>query len=251
MAQRNRRDTPPRSRRSTSPPATAGFERRSPAQLAAVRDRVQEIIEPVLTGAGYDLEDLTVRQAGRRHQLRITVDGDGGVSLDVIADLSRAIADALDAAEAQGQEVVPGEYQLEVSSPGVDRPLTEPRHWRRAVGRMVSVKVHGAMVTGRLTAADATGVTLEIAEKKSVRAKTYPLAELGPGHVQIEFNRLDEVSDDDLAEFDDSSDESRDDPNDDSDDPSDDSSDDPRDDRNGSDGDFEDEGADDEDVEEQ
>jgi ribosome maturation factor RimP len=233
MAQRNRRDTPPRSRDPHPPrgtdgkhPADSGFERRSPAQLAAVRERVQDIIEPVLAGAGYDLEDLAIRQTGRRHQLRIAVDGDGGVSLDVIADLSRAIADALDAAEASGQEVVPGEYQLEVSSPGVDRPLTQPRHWRRAVGRLVSVKVHGGMVTGRLTAADATGVTLEIAEKKAVRAQSYPLAELGPGHVQIEFNRLDDVSDDDLVAFDDTDTEPH-------------------------DGDFEDEGADDEDVEEQ
>jgi ribosome maturation factor RimP len=195
---------------------------------------VQEIIEPVLTDAGYDLEDLAVRQTGRRHQLRITVDGDGGVSLDVIADLSRAVADALDAAEAGGQEVIPGEYQLEVSSPGVDRPLTQPRHWRRAVGRMVSVKAGGGMVTGRLTAADAAGVTLEIAEKKAVRTQTYPLAELGPGHVQIEFHRLDEVSDDDLVAFEDDDLGAAGDT-----------------DGEPHDGDFEDEGADDEDVEEQ
>jgi ribosome maturation factor RimP len=208
MAQRNRRDTPRARDRSrngdhgTPDTRTAGFERRSPAQLSAVRERVQEIIEPVLAGAGYDLEDLAVRQTGRRHQLRITVDGDGGVNLDVIADLSRAIADALDEAEAGGQEVIPGEYQLEVSSPGVDRPLTLPRHWRRAVGRMVSVKVPGgALVTGRLTAAGATGVTLEIPERKSVRTQTYPLSELGPGHVQIEFHRLDEISDEDLVEI--------------------------------------------------
>jgi ribosome maturation factor RimP len=89
-----------------------------------------------------------------------------------------------------------------VSSPGVDRPLTLPRHWRRAVGRMISVKVQGGpQVTGRVTAADTAGVTLEIAEKKAVRTQTYPLAELGPGHVQIEFHRLDEISDDDLAEI--------------------------------------------------
>lgn len=233
MAQRNRRTTPPRSRDSrptrgadTKHAADSGFERRSPAQLAVVRERVQEIIEPVLAGAGYDLEDLAVRQTGRRHQLRITVDGDGGVSLDVIADLSRAIADALDEAEADGREVIPGEYQLEVSSPGVDRPLTQPRHWRRAVGRLVSVKVQGGMVTGRLTAADAVGVTFEIAEKKTIRTQTYPLADLGPGHVQIEFHRLDEVADEDLVAFEDTDGEPH-------------------------DGDFEDEGADDEDVEEQ
>jgi len=247
MAQRNRRDTPPRPRdrsgagtadhkRDRVPDHKTGFEHRSPVQLTAVRERVQAIIEPVLNGAGYDLEDLTIRQTGRRHQLRVTVDGDGGVNLDVIADLSRAIADALDEAEASGQEVVPGEYQLEVSSPGVDRPLTLPRHWRRAVGRMVSVKVPGgALVTGRLTAADATGVTLEIAEKKTVRVRAYPLAELGPGHVQIEFHRLDEISDEDLVEI-----------------PDDDADSDDAGDAGDADGDADgDEGAADEDVEEQ
>jgi ribosome maturation factor RimP len=193
MAQRSRRSVPP------GPPPPA---RTSPARLTAIRENVRDLIEPVLAEAGYDLEDLSVRQIGRRHQLRVTVDGDGGVNLDIMADLSRAIADALDEAEESGPEVIAGEYQLEVSSPGVDRPLTLPRHWRRAAGRLVSVKVRdGAQVTGRVIAAGETEVTLEIADKKTVRTETFPLADLGPGHVQIEFNRLDEISDDDLEEI--------------------------------------------------
>jgi ribosome maturation factor RimP len=208
MAQRSRR---------SAPPSAPAVPRRSPAQLAEVRERVREVIEPVLAKAGYDLEDLGVRQVGRRHQLRVTVDGDAGVTLDTIADLSRAIADALDAAEESGEEIVPGEYQLEVSSPGVDRPLTLPRHWRRAMGRLVAVKIHAdaradsaqktdKQVTGRVLAADETSVTLEIAEKKSVTTQTFALDRLGPGRVQIEFNRLDEISDEDLEEIADSDD---------------------------------------------
>jgi len=211
MAQRSRR---------SAPPSVPAAPHRSPAQLAQVRDRVRELIEPLLDKAGYDLEDLAVRQVGRRQQLRVTVDGDGGVSLDTIADLSRLVADALDAAEEAGEEIIPGEYQLEVSSPGVDRPLTLPRHWRRAVGRLVAVKVHAPaapaqpqqpgqkskhsadrQVTGRVLAADETSVTLEIAEKKSVTNQTFALEQLGPGRVQIEFHRLDEISDDDLEEI--------------------------------------------------
>jgi len=214
MAQRSRR---------SAPPSVPAVPRPTPAQLGAIRDRVRELIEPVLSKAGYDLEDLGVRQVGRRYQLRVTVDGDGGVSLDTIADLSRAVADALDVAEESGGEIVPGEYQLEVSSPGVDRPLSLPRHWRRAVGRLVAVKVHGdasakdstqktdKQVTGRVLAADETSVTLEIAEKKSVTTQTFALDRLGPGRVQIEFHRLDEISDDDLQEFADSDDDSGDD----------------------------------------
>ncbi|MEV0270829.1 ribosome maturation factor RimP [Hamadaea sp. NPDC050747] len=209
MAQRSRR---------SAPPSVPAVPRRTPAQLAETRERVRDLIEPVLTKAGYDLEDLGVRQVGRRHQLRVTVDGDGGVNLDTIADLSRAVADALDAAEESGDEIVPGEYQLEVSSPGVDRPLTLPRHWRRSVGRLVAVKIQGdptatenaqktdKQVTGRVLAADETSVTLELAEKKSVTTQTYALDRLGPGRVQIEFNRLDEISDEDLEEIADSDD---------------------------------------------
>ncbi|NUT35644.1 MAG: ribosome maturation factor RimP [Hamadaea sp.] len=212
-----------RSRRSASPGAHAVAQRPS-VDLAHVRDQVRELIEPVLGASGHDLEDLKVRQVGRRHQLQITVDGDGGVTLDTIADLSRAVADRLDQAEEAGEVVFPGEYQLEVSSPGVDRPLTLPRHWRRATGRLVAVKVHapgGAagetpgggtsakkskqsgdrQVTGRVLAADETSVTLEIAEKKSTVTETFALADLGPGRVQIEFSRLDEISDEDLEEI--------------------------------------------------
>ena len=86
-------------------------------------------------------------------------------------------------------------YQLEVSSPGVDRPLTLPRHWRRNIGRLVKV---GPMV-GRVVGVDDAGVMFEVAGEKTAVAH----ADLGPGRVQVEFNRLDEVSDQDLAAFDD------------------------------------------------
>ena len=98
-----------------------------------------------------------------------------------MAVVSRAISDALDAAEESDGEVLAGEYQLEVSSPGVDRPLTEPRHWRRNVGRLVAVDG----IIGRLTAADDEGVVLD--------GREIGYADLGAGKVQIEFKRLDEA----------------------------------------------------------
>ncbi len=92
------------------------------------------MVEPVVGAAGYDLEDLTVSRAGRRHVVRVLVDGDGGLDLDAVADVSRAVSARSTPPRRRGGEIVAGEYQLEVSSPGVDRPLTLPRHWRRNVG---------------------------------------------------------------------------------------------------------------------
>jgi ribosome maturation factor RimP len=149
-------------------------------------------VEPVVGRAGFDLEDLTVSRAGRRHVLRITVDTDGGVGHDELGDLSRAISAGLDAAESggdgqRGGELIAGSYTLEVSSPGVDRPLTLPRHWRRNVGRLVRVSVGGATLTGRVTAADDAGVTFTV----DGQTRTVAHGDLGSGRVQVEFNRPD------------------------------------------------------------
>ena len=142
---------------------------------------LRRVLEPVVTDAGYDLEDLVVTPAGRRRLVRIVVDRDGGVSLDDVADVSRAASEALDAAD---DMVGNAPYVLEVTSPGVDRPLTEPRHWRRNVGRLVTVHLReGEPRTGRLTAATDGDITLDGAEE--------PLALDGvvKGVVQVEFKR--------------------------------------------------------------
>jgi ribosome maturation factor RimP len=151
-------------------------------------DAVRAVIAPVISGAGYDLEQVAVTKAGRRHVVRVTIDGDDGVGSGVIGDLSRKISRTLDEAEEAGGEIIPGEYVLEVSSPGVDRPLTEARHWRRNVGRLVKVKVGEQQVTARISAAGHDEVVLEVAGDRL----TVPLAELGPGRVQLEFERKDE-----------------------------------------------------------
>ncbi|MET7833927.1 ribosome maturation factor RimP [Micromonospora sediminicola] len=190
--------------RATRPTGPSGRPRRSDGprgadrggaprgDLAARRTRLREVIEPVVTAAGYDLEDLSVSRAGRRHVVRVIVDADGGINLDAVADVSRAVSAALDAAEEAGGDIVAGEYQLEVSSPGVDRPLTLPRHWRRNVGRLVKVTVRSEagdrQLTGRVTAADDERVELE----SDAGPVTHAYAELGPGRVQVEFSRLDD-----------------------------------------------------------
>jgi ribosome maturation factor RimP len=162
---------------------------------AVRRERVRDVVEPVVAAAGYDLEDLALSRAGRRYLVRVVVDADGGVSLDDIADVARAVSAALDAAEESAGELIDGEYALEVGSPGVDRPLTLPRHWRRNVGRLVRVQARpesgDRQLTGRVLAADDAGVALDVSGER------WDLAydRLGPGHVQIEFSRLDEVAD--------------------------------------------------------
>jgi ribosome maturation factor RimP len=178
-------------------------EQRIPAapriDLVAAKARVRQVIEPVVAAAGYDLEDLHVSRAGRRHVVRVLVDKDGGINLDDVAAVSRDISATLDDAEQHGGEVLAGEYQLEVGSPGVDRPLTLPRHWRRNRGRLVAVNG----LTGRVVDADDAGIVLDV--DGVPRSLTF--AELGPGRVQIEFKRLDEADFGDEDDDDDTDDE--------------------------------------------
>ncbi len=171
--------------------------------LVAARSRVRAVIEPVVVAAGFDLEDVNLSRAGRRHLVRVLVDADGGISLDDVAVVSREISQALDTADETQGEVLAGEYQLEVGSPGVDRPLTLPRHWRRNVSRLVTVTVAGRSLTGRVTAADETGVVLDV----DGRSTEIPYADLGPGKVQIEFKRLDEAVFPDEGDADDGEDD--------------------------------------------
>lgn len=160
---------------------------RSAAGSGVVRqkERLRAAVAPVVAAARYDLEELTVSRAGNRSVVRVVVDGDDGVSSDAVADISREISTALDAAEQAEGPLSRGGYTLEVSSPGIDRPLTRPRHWKRNRGRLVKVRVGEATRTGRIVAADDEGVRLDL--DGEVSDHRYP--DLGPGRVQIEFGR--------------------------------------------------------------
>jgi ribosome maturation factor RimP len=153
---------------------------------------LREIVEPVVAAAGYDVDGLALSRAGRRHLVRLTIDGDDGVSLDAVATVSRAVSAALDAAEAERGELFSGEYELQVSSPGVDRPLTQPRHWRRNVGRLVRVRAGDTQLAGRIMSVDESRVTLEV----DGAPREFGHDELGAGKVQIEFARLAAEDDD-------------------------------------------------------
>jgi len=162
-----------------------------------VATRLAGLVAPVVEAAGYDLEELVVTPAGRRSIVRVVVDRDAGVTLDDVAEVSRAVSTALDEHDG-GFGSAP--YVLEVTSPGVDRPLTEPRHWRRNTGRLVTVAVgpagSGEQVTARVLEVDGDGVTLAVeakgkpgAKKRPPTRRQVPWQELGTGRVQVEFGR--------------------------------------------------------------
>ena len=176
-------------------------------------DRLVRLLEPVVHAMNMDLEGIRVTAAGRRRVLRVVVDADGGVSLDDIALASRELSAKLDSSTEMGEQP----YTLEVSSPGVDRPLTQPRHWRRAIGRLVEVPLNqqtagqeiqtaghengngAATAEGRVVGSSERGVTLE----RDGEIREYQYADLGPGRVQVEFGHFDDsAGDDDLGEED-------------------------------------------------
>lgn len=152
---------------------------RGDRQKAALVD----LLTPVVEETGHDLEDVTVSQAGKRRVVRVVVDADGGVDLDAIAVISREVSAALDETDLLGGSP----YVLEVTSPGVDRPLTQPRHWRRAAGRLVKfTTAEGTEVQGRVLDADEERVRLDVAGDE----RAFPLSDVGPGRVQVEFRRI-------------------------------------------------------------
>jgi len=152
-------------------------------------ERVRALLTPALAALGLDLDGIALTTAGRRRLLRIFVDADGGVSLDQIAQASHAASDTLDASDLMGEQP----YVLEVSSPGVDRPLTEPRHWRRATGRLVKANLaDGSEVTGRVLVVDDTGAVLDF----SGGDRRVAFAEVTRARIEVEFARSNEALDD-------------------------------------------------------
>jgi ribosome maturation factor RimP len=148
----------------------------------ATRDRITAAVSPSLGDLGFDLEAVEVTPAGTRRLRRIAGARHGGVTLDDIAGATRAVSQAIDDADAMGE----APYTLEVTSRGVDRPLTMPRHWRRNHDRLVKVTTtEGESLTGRIGESDDQRVTLDVSGQP--RALAY--AEVAKALVQVEFNR--------------------------------------------------------------
>jgi len=148
--------------------------------------RLRAVVSAVVRRAGFDLEELTVIAAGRRRLVRVAIDRDGGVDLDSAAAVSRDISQELDAEG--GDEVLGGApYTLEVTSPGIGRPLTEARHFRRAAGRLVTVTLaDGGTLPARILRVDGDTVVL-LTGPDGLQQRSVPLAGISRAKVEVEF----------------------------------------------------------------
>lgn len=143
---------------------------------------ILDLLRGPLASSGLDIEAVEIATAGRRRMVRVLVDKDGGVTLDDIAESARSVSGLLDDSDVMGE----APYTLEVTSPGVDRPLTLPRHWRRNVDRLVKVaRTDGSTLTGRVKDADDAGATLEV----DGQAQTLMYDDVAKARVEVEFNR--------------------------------------------------------------
>ncbi|MER6999458.1 ribosome maturation factor RimP [Streptomyces sp. NPDC000410] len=153
-------------------------------------ERLRGLLEPLVSAADLDLEEIELSRAGRRRVLRIVVDSEEGVDLDACAELSRVISDKLDATDAMGED----EYQLEVTSPGAERPLKEHRHYVRAKGRLARFTLHeGGELVARILDLDDDGLDLEVPGVKGRKptARRVAFDEIAKARVEIEFSRKD------------------------------------------------------------
>ena len=146
--------------------------------------RARDTAESVCIAMGVDLEDCSIKQAGRREVVTVIVDKDGGIDLDEIARISFAISEELDAME----ELEEHPFVLEVSSPGTDRPLTEIRHWRRAISRLVNVSFTGDRDDLLIRVQEVEGELVRGTDAKE-NAVSFRVPEVDKAVIQIEFNR--------------------------------------------------------------
>ncbi|MGH3500494.1 MAG: ribosome maturation factor RimP [Nocardioidaceae bacterium] len=146
------------------------------------REELLEVLQQPLAAGGFDLEDVEISTAGRRRVVRVLVDTDAGVTLDDIAQATTQVSGLLDDSDVLGDNP----YTLEVTSPGTDRPLTQPRHWRRNIDRLVKVTTQaGETVTGRIIEADDEHATIAIEGSK----RDIAYREVVKARIEIEFNR--------------------------------------------------------------
>jgi ribosome maturation factor RimP len=155
----------------------------------AIKDQISELITPALQQAGYFLEDVNIVSPGNHRIVTVIVDGETALNLDQVTVASKLVSELMDEAPFMGETP----FTLEVTSPGIDRPLTLPRHFAKNVTRLLKVTQNdGAVITGRITSNTENDVTLSVAEKKETKEVVVALADIKRAVVEIEFNRKDE-----------------------------------------------------------
>ena len=122
------------------------------------KEEISAVITPALTSLGFYLEDLNITSAGRRSLLTVIVDGDKHLSLDEVTVATKAISEIVENIPSLGSTP----FTLEVTSPGIDRPLTKARHWQKNIERLVKVTtVDGNQILGRIKSATEDSVTVD------------------------------------------------------------------------------------------
>ena len=129
---------------------------------------------------GLDLEDVEIKSAGKHSIVQVSIDKDGGINLDEVAQISNQISEALDAKDVLGEKP----YTLEVGSPGIDRALTLPRHWRRNNGRLVEINFGSNSEISRIIESGEEKVSLEVKGK----TRSINFDKIDKAFIQVEFN---------------------------------------------------------------
>ncbi|WP_413767292.1 ribosome maturation factor RimP [Rhodococcus pyridinivorans] len=147
-------------------------------------ERIVELVSDLLAREGYDLEDVVVTAAGKHSTVRLLVDSDAGLGLDEAARLSRSVSEAFDGVSDFGESP----YVLEVTSPGIGRPLTEPRHWRRAQGRKAKVELADETLVARIGELVGDEIRLVLPDRSGPVVRSVPLSTVRRAVVEVEFS---------------------------------------------------------------
>jgi ribosome maturation factor RimP len=150
------------------------------------KDIVRSVAERVTSGRGFELVDVEVKRERGGHFVRLYVDKEGGIGLDELQSVSEEVSAILDA-----EDPIESTYTLEVSSPGLDRPLRTEAEYRRFLGRLVKISSYEPVDgrrhwTGRLQAVDGGVVTVALEKEKGATARI-PLAKISHGRLEVEF----------------------------------------------------------------
>ena len=155
----------------------------------AIKDQIAELVTPALEQSNYFLEDVNLVSPGNHRIVTVIVDGESALNLDQVTDASKIVSALLDEAAFMGETP----FTLEVTSPGIDRPLTLPRHFAKNVTRLLKVTLNdGSVITGRIASNTDSEVILTVTEKKETKEVPVSLADIKRAVVEIEFNRKEE-----------------------------------------------------------
>ena len=144
----------------------------------ALKDQIFELVEPLVNEAGLVLEEVQVQTPGKHRFVTIIVDSETGLNLDQVTDISREVGEVMDSAPFMGDQP----YTLEVTSPGIDRPLTAPRHWRKNIDRLVKItKNDGEVCKGRIVSVTDNSAQLDCC--------SIEYSDIKRAIIEVEFNR--------------------------------------------------------------